>query len=388
MNRPLHIGIVSVLFDRKPEGICTGRLVRALLDAGHRVTLWTSSKADLAYRHDRLEILVAPSGVRSPRWLFKLAARLTGTISSNFYLWTRRIVHLSPSGESPDVIYGRAWPHASLVAAEMLSRRLARPLLLHLSDPFPQPPDTRVDPDFMAGMQKLIDRSHAITFTNHETIEYQRRFLDFSSERALVLNHVAPSAAVLGPPNESLVFCHIGTLRADRPAEPLLDGFAVFLRRQPQARLVFVGNVEDYLRPLIAERGLAHAVSVFPFTNDVKKVMSMAGVLVTVDAMVANPVFTPTKVVEYLQCDRTIMALTPSGSPVAKLLEGFTDSAIVVDDYSAEAVADGFAAAAALPYRAESFAARHAAMIDFSPGAIAATFAALAESAIVGSIRD
>lgn len=382
MTRPLHIGIVSVLFDRKPEGICTGRLVRALLEAGHHVTLWTSSKADLTFRHERLQVLVAPSGIRSPRWLFRLAARCTATIPSNFYLWTRRIATRLPGGGVPDVVYGRAWPHASLVAAEMLARRLNRPLILHLSDPFPQPPDTRIDSAFMTDLQILIERSAAVTFTNRASIDYQRRFVNLPQGKAAVLNHVAPPVCSFGPATDHLTFYHIGMVRPDRPAEPLLDGFALYQQRQPDARLYFVGDVAGYLKPLIAERQLGDVVKVLPFTRDVQGVMARASVLVTLDANVAAPVFTPTKVVEYLCCDRPVLAITPPGSPVEELMRRCPESAVAVTDYGPEAIAAGLDAAAGINCSPQGFARRFAVMAEYSPAIVAAAFSQLAASVL------
>lgn len=379
MNRPYHIGIVSVLFDRKPEGICTGRLVRALLAAGHRVTLWTSSKSDLSFQHERLRVFVKPSGIRSPRWLFNAAARLSGTIPNNFYLWTRRISRELPENDIPDVICGRAWPHASLVAADEVARRLRRPFILHLSDPFPQPPDKYRDSAFLDTLQLLADRCAALTFTNQETIAYQRRFIDFPEEKAVVLNHVGPPAKRFGKTFEPSHFIHIGTVRADRPAEPLLDGFSLYNRQHPESRLTFVGDVRNYLQPLIQERGLSEVVHIQPYTRDVNAVMQRASLLVSLDAQVDDPVFTPTKIIEYLRCDRPILAVTPTGSPVEALMKRSPETTVTVSDYSSESIAKGFAAAAELGYRPESYEERFSKMEDFTPEGVAVSFYKLVE---------
>lgn len=375
MAKSLHIAITSILFDMKPEGICTGRLVRALLAQGHRITLLTSTKQDSDFEHPNLRKIVISHKMRDPRWFFKVLARFQADIYSNFYLWSRRAAKFDFGEDVPDVFYGRAWPHASLVPAYHLAERYKKPLILHFSDPFQVPPGDQYSPSrFYTDLQRMVDAADAITFTNEETIHYQKKYLTFENAKAFVLNHVAPEPMVFGEPENKHHFYYVGVVNAERPATPLLQGFALHIKDYPDSRLTFVGSLEKYLAPDVDALGLKGYVDILPFSRDVKDVFRKAGVLVSIDALIDQPIYTPTKVVEYMMTDRPVLALTPPNSPVSRLLARASETALAVTDYSPKAIAEGLATIIRDDWRAEKFAARMACMQDFSAASVAEKF--------------
>jgi len=380
---PLHICITSVLFDKKPEGICTGRLIRALLDRGHRVTVLTSSKEGASLTHANLRKIVLSHRPRYPRVLFKLLARLEGGIYSNFYMWAKKAANYDFGQDLPDVFYGRAWPHASMVPAYQLAKKHKRPLLLHFSDPFPAPNEDLVfDAPFFRDLQKMADAADALTFTNDETIQYQSQHLNFDRAKAHVLNHISPAPVMFDGPGEQGHFYHVGGVGPSRSPVPLLDGFALHTKSHPGSRLYFVGAHAKYVDPEIEARGLADIVKVLPFTDDVQAVFKKAGVLVSIDTQLAPPIFTPTKIVEYMVTARPILAITLPASPVSKLVARSPETAIAVTDYSAEAVAKGMDKALVTEWQADEYESRLAAMSDYSASSIAIKF-----EEIVASIK-
>ena len=385
----LHIGIVSVLFDAKPEGVCTGRLLRALLEAGFKVTLFTSDKAKLGFSHDNLIIKVISSKPREPRSLFKLIARLSGQIPNNFYIWGRRVAKQGIDSSSdtgsdsnidtadmPDVIYGRAWPHASLVAAYQLAIRHTRPLILHFSDPFPPPNESLAKPQFMQDLQQMLDYASALTITNAETIEYQSRYLSLDSDKAHVLPHVAPPAKqYLDSVSENRQFHYIGSAGHKRPMDLLLAGFKLHLQQHAEDQLIFVGTEAALIEPLIKSLGISAQVEIMPFSNQLDKFIAQSSGLIAVDTNVADPIYTPTKIVEYLNTNKKVLAITPDGSPVQKLLRECSQTSVVVADYHAEAVATGFSNLASLAPQASDYDSRFALMQPFSASSVASRFA-------------
>lgn len=366
-----HIGIVSYLFDRKPEGICTGRLVRTLLDGGHRVTVFTSKKALLKYQHPRLSFVVKSHKPRKPAGLLHILARFQGNIPTNQYLWTQRIANLSSQEiVLPDVIYGRAWPHSSVVAAYGLAKNLGLPLLLHFSDPFPPPNEDYPGDQFLQDLQKIVDYAKALTFTNTETIAYQKKFLSFEGESAFVLNHVAPKRSVFGAPAEGKNYYYLGSIGPPRPLRLLLEGFKLHLLDHPDARLHLVGSNPKHVLPEVRRFGLEKSVILLPFTQDTQAVMARANGLISVDADIQTPVFTPTKIVEYLMTDRPILALTPEKSPVHTLLDQSNGTGIAVTEYTPTAIAAGFNHLATTRYSNDLYRHRADIMDAFSPDAI------------------
>ncbi len=371
----LHVCITSILFDKKPEGICTGRLIRALLDGGHKVTVLTSSKEGSLLQHPCLNKVVFSHRPRYPRAVFEILAKLEGGIANNFYFWSKKAAGHDFAEDIPDVFYGRAWPHASMIPAYRLAQRYQRPLILHFSDPFPAPNENLVfDDDFFRGLQQMVDAAGAITFTNDETIAYQREYLDFEVSKAHVLNHVSPKPVIFGNPGQAGYFYHVGGVGPSRSPVPLLKGFALHLSSYPGSRLYFVGAHAKYVEPEVDALGLSSAVKVLPFTHDVQTVFEKAGVLVSIDTLVEPAIFTPTKIVEYMVTDRPILAITPKNSPVSKLLTRVPETGVVVNDYSPQAVARGMAEVTQEKWNRERYEARLASMSDFSAAAIVNKF--------------
>ncbi|MGQ0529887.1 MAG: hypothetical protein ACT4PG_08770 [Panacagrimonas sp.] len=104
--------------------------MRALLDDDVRVTVVCArEKSRLGFAHPLLDLRALPMGLRHPQWLWHALARGRGHLPSNHYVWTRRAAS-APPPDLPDVVYGRAWPYTSLVAAQMLAQRLQKPLML------------------------------------------------------------------------------------------------------------------------------------------------------------------------------------------------------------------------------------------------------------------
>lgn len=370
---PGHILFCGVNFDASPQGMNTGKLARALLARGNQVTVVCGrEKSRVDFVDPSLELL--PLGVqpRHPRWLWKAVADLRGHMPCNHYLWTRRATGV-PLRRFPDVVYGRAWPYSSLVAAASLARRIDRPLWIHFSDPFPPPPKLREHPRLMRDLGAIATQALGATFTNDQQRDYQLRFLPpRPPDWAQVLNHIAPVPRRFGPPERRNRFVYLGSFSDTRPPDRLFAGFAIVARRDPEARLHCVGTRPEKVLPVAARMGLEGRVVIEPFVRDIAEWQAAASVLLAVDWLAGEPVYLLTKIVESLVVDRPLFLLTQPGSPGANLLRGFADSSVCVTSQDAEEVARGLLRAADLAEPGVDLAGRFAAMEAFSSDQVAA----------------
>ena len=377
INQRLHIGITSVNFDAKPEGICTGRLIRALLHDGFRITLITSNKSKLGYEHPSLRTIVLPYRPRSPRIIFKFWAKLTGSIDNNFYLWTRRAIKQQFSGNDiPNLFYGRAWPYASLVPAFFFSKRYNVPFIAHLSDPFPPPNETYKGPSSLKNLKTMFAHADAITFTNEETIAYQGRYTPIAANKAHVLPHVRPKAHKLPPTNKNVQrYYHIGAIGNRRPVMyAALKGFKLHLSNYPAAQMNFVNPKPQEVRPFIQQLSIDNHVSILPYAPDIKTVMAPATALISYEPHVETPIWTLTKTIEYLSANRCVFALTSKNSPTERLLRQFPESCIVVNDYDYRSIAEGYDRLAELTPSEDHFDRRLERLADYEGGNVANKF--------------
>ena len=383
INKPFHIGITSVNFDARPEGICTGRLVRALLNHGFKITLVTSRKSKLEYAHPRLKTVGLAYRPRNPKLLFKFWAKLTGSFENNFFLWSRRALkHPFDSDDIPDIFYGRAWPYASLVPAYYYSKRYRVPFIAHLSDPIPPPNEAYPGPKSLENLQAMLDYAKAVTFTNEETVEYQGQYTPIDGDKTHVLPHVSPGEHKLPPAEKNAQrYYHIGAIGNRRPAlYAALEGFKLHLKNYPHAHMNFVNPKPQEVQPVIRQLSLEKHVSIFPFAPDIRTVMTPATALISYEPNVETPIWTLTKTIEYLCANRCIFALTSKTSPTEKLLRPFPESCVVVNAYDAGAIAEGYDHLAELAPSEDHFAERLEQMADFKAENVARKFEEICES--------
>ena len=372
----MHVLICSYEFDLGSEGICTGRLVRALLDAGCQITLVTSPTAKTAFAHERLDYrVVSQTPLRPAKFFFHLAPIL-GHIPTRFcYVWSRRVARLRLE-RPPDLVYGRAHPFQSVAGAHGLASRCRLPLFTHFSDPMPSPFWEKGHPEYartLSGVCRLISDSQALTLTTREAISFEEAMVGKLDGKAFVLNHVAPAPTFLPLPQRDIgkVFGYFGLFYGNRNASVLLRGFAQHLRKQPKDRLLFVGTEPSSVLPEAASLGIETAVRVMGRVDDVRCVMAEVDVLVATDSFSSAPVFLSTKLVEYLVVNRSVMLISPEDSPGAKLLSRFPQTTTLVSKEQASDVSEGLARSAACATDDSPYKQRFAQMVDFSPKAVA-----------------
>lgn len=368
-----HILFCGVNFDAKPQGINTGKLVRSLLDRGLDITVVCGrQKSAPSIAHPNL--VVAPLSVepRHPQWLWQLVAATSGHLPCNHYLWTRRVSAFQPS-RKPDVVYGRAWPYSSLVAAAALAAALSKPLWLHFSDPFPAPPKLEEYPHVMRGLARIAQQARGATFTNAQEGAYQLRHLPPLGEGwAQVLNHIAPQAQTFGPSPTSTKFVYIGSFSDSRPPDALLAGFARYAATVPEARIHCVGTRAEKVLPAAGRCGVSERVQVEPYTRDIASWQAQASVLLAVDWLAGEPVYLLTKIVESFVVDRPLLLLTQAGSPGARLAAQCPDTVVCVTSTDPSAVAEGFRRAAEIAHSPGDYDRRRRLMEPFSAERVAA----------------
>lgn len=310
--------------------------------------------------------------------LLRRWAKWSGIISSNFFFWTRRALSYGFDPEDmPDIFYGRAWPYGSLVPAYYISKRYHVPFIAHLSDPIPPPNETYQGKDSIADLQMMLDHAAAVTITNPETVVYQQRFTPMQPGKVHVLPHVSPGIHDLPTADTEVQrYYYIGAIGNRRPVlGTVFEGFKQHLSRHPDAKMHFVNPRASEVVPDIERQSLQEKITLLPFAEDIRDVLTPATALLSFEPQVENPIWTLTKTVEYLCANRCIFALTSPGSPTQRMLSAFPESCVVITQYDSQAIAEGFDRLAALRPTAEHFAQRLEAMAEFKAENVAAKFA-------------
>lgn len=320
--------------DGTAEGLVSARLAGALARRGHEVTLLTRKQSR------------APEGVNShllepepfrplnlDRWgrLGALPHLLRGcTVEEKG--WARAVAQKAAELGPFDVLHSRLNPAASHLAALAVLKKRKLPWCAYFSDPWPH----HLYPDpyqFTVGqlsrrrlelsLDAMLRRADSLVFPSARLRDW---LLSGRRERFRSKSFVAPHLGEEGAPspisNGRLHIRHAGFLMKERRVEPLL---AALERLRPEVRedlrIEFAGRYAA--RPQVPA-ALSGVVSFEPSMppDAVRAWMAGADVALLVEAALAEGVFYPSKLSDYLAGGRPILALSPRRGVTADLLAG------------------------------------------------------------------
>ncbi|MFL6200257.1 MAG: glycosyltransferase [Thermoanaerobaculia bacterium] len=310
--------------DGTAEGLVSARLASALERAGHDVTLLTSALEPEPGTLDRLSLdrwgrlgaiphLIRGCTVKEKGWIRAVA---------------RKAAELGPF----DVLHSRLNPAASHLAALEVLKKIELPWCAYFSDPwphhlYPEPYRFQVGPLSRLRQERLLDamlrRADSLIFPAGRLRDW---LLSGRRERFRSKSFVAPHLGEEGAPspasNGHLHIRHAGFLMKERRIEPLL---AAVERLRPEVReslrIAFAGRYA--VQPEVPS-SLSGAVSFEPSMppDAVRAWMAGADVALLVEAALAEGVFYPSKLSDYLAGSRPILALSPRRGVTADLLAG------------------------------------------------------------------
>lgn len=318
--------------DGTAEGLASARLAGALARRGHEVTLLTraQSKAPEGMESHRLE----PETFRRfdlDRWgrLGALPHLLRGcTVEEKG--WALAVARKAAELGTFDVLHSRLNPAASHLAALAVLKKMDLPWCAYFSDPwphhlYPEPYRFTVGPLSRRRLELSLDamlrRAGSLVFPSDRLRDW---LLSGRRERFRPKSFVAPHLGEEGEPppasNGHLHIRHAGFLMKERRIEPLL---AALERLRPEVRADL--RVELAGRCAVQPEmpsSLSGVVSFEPSMppGKVRAWMASADVALLVEAALAEGIFFPSKLSDYLAGGRPILALSPRRGVTADLL--------------------------------------------------------------------
>jgi len=318
--------------DGTAEGLASARLASALARRGHEVTLLSRVQSR------------APEGVEAhllepepfhhfdlDRWgrLGALPHLLRGcTVEEKGWVRAvaRRALELGPF----DVLHSRLNRAASHLAALAVLGKTRLPWCAYFSDPwphhlYPEPYRFTVGPlsrrRLELSLNAMLCRADSLVFPS---VRLRDWLLSGRRERFRAKSFVAPHLGepAAGPPpaNGLLHIRHAGFLMKERKIGPLL---AALERLRPEVREdLRIELAGRHAVPPQVPAALARAVSFEPSMPPaaVRAWMAGADVALLVEAALAEGIFFPSKLSDYLAGGRPILALSPRRGVAADLL--------------------------------------------------------------------
>lgn len=218
---------------------------------------------------------------------------------------------------------------ASVLIGYYLKKHLGLKWIATWNDPFPSSLYPKVYKDFfnekdswayrkiISVTRKYVDK---VVVPNPRLRDYLLPFYGMERERTVVIPHVVinsnmPLQKCEDRIDDTLRILHSGNISYPRNPKVLLEGLSLLLRNHPDCRIALdiLGIVDDSLRELISSYGLDSVVKIIPPVSyiDSLQMLKNYDAAIVVEAVLDEGIFLPTKVSDFMQCNKAICAVSP-----------------------------------------------------------------------------
>lgn len=344
-SRPIHLLLVAPSAPplNSPEAMQVGRFLAAL-DPTVRVTLvttpivrgWEWEDATLAIDRPGLSVITPSLPVHRLTQRVLANHRLAALHIPDADFWLPWFAdHVAAQlNDLPDVIYSRSAPFSAALLAQRLKRRLSKPWLMHLSDPWSGSPYRVLSPRRAAADRTLeagcVADADLISLTTEGQAAYYRSRYPDRAKSIIVTPNMMPlhSSAHMDASSQrpgtttsgNLTLVHTGALYGSRNPDGLLRALSLLRSRAPElaqrVRVHFIGNMPPEVAARIDTTPECIRRPPVSFEH-AKKLQSEASLVMSIEPLATDPLhlhFLMSKVVDYLDSGRPVLALTSPGS--------------------------------------------------------------------------
>lgn len=323
----------------RPQSILIGKMLPEWVRQGLQPVVITY---DLCGRHNTAIPTYHVPAFKAPRivWYSSLLTRLA---YSRYYEALYRTSRTVIEKHRPDIVFSFSNPQASNVLGAHIKKRLGIPFVSHFSDPYYDNPYStygrRAAEDVLKTEQFIIEQSDCIVFVNDVLRDLvMGKYAPSLRTKTAVIPHCFESAAYppanRGRTTAKCIVSHIGAFYRLRTPEPLFQALALMTKRRPRLEdslaVRLVGAINDYakyggseLERLVRKYNLEKIVEVLPVMNykDSLGEMVRSDCLLVIDTDIPGSPFLPSKLIDYIGSGKTILGITPPGSPTQHVLQ-------------------------------------------------------------------
>jgi glycosyltransferase involved in cell wall biosynthesis len=341
------------------EALVNSKLALAMLDAGWEVVVFAAPGGGKVYSSgwgepwSRLEAVRRDPPDHQRSGLAGNAARLLGAIRTGHPIgsasWADRAARaaLELHREQPfDLALSRSTSCIAHLPAMLFRRRLGDAAPVWIAN-WNDPPSHRFPPPYcypVPPLQRLLkDRylraaattADVNTFPSEQLRDYLAEPLGLDTadtpmlRRGLIIPHIGmgwrPGSAAAPADPSRFRICHAGNLSRERDPTLLFKAFAKVAKRYPEIRceIEIIGQLDPAFEAVAAEFGLTgviRKITGMPFLDCLER-LAEADLLVLIEAPCERGVFLPSKLIDYVEVGRPLLALSPSVGAVRDLIE-------------------------------------------------------------------
>ena len=230
-----------------------------------------------------------------------------------------------------EFVFSFSNPIESNIIGAMLSERLGVKFVSHFSDPWYDNPyaDNKND-SILKEETFIIENSERVVFTNAVQRDLvMKKFPEEWHEKAEIIPHCFDPKLYPGKTsgNDAFTFSYIGAFYKIRNPEIILKAISNILDAKANTvplKVKLVGAVNEYagysaatIKKMLNLYKLEDIVELIDSVGYIEslKYMSESDCLISIDANFENSPFLPSKLADYAGSGKSIVAISPSGSP-------------------------------------------------------------------------
>jgi glycosyltransferase involved in cell wall biosynthesis len=333
------------------EAFCSTKFTNALAESGAEITVIVYEKAETNIDRSAMWNSVRATVARIPPTLDKNPfASLASAIRHQTWLWARWTAETVRRARefhrhSPfDVVYSRSLPMFGQIAGYWCAKALNLPWIANLNDPwdFHQFPVGTLDVDRKKNtglsdfwMRRTLRYADVVTYPSDRLRNFQTAYSAIP-HCSQIIPHVGNSQVFqqtgVNGSGANFHLVHAGKLGSNeftgRSTAALLQGLRSFLdnciEAKDHTRLTLVGpedaTTQDHIRRLGLE-GTVLSVGRTDYERSLQYIQSAIACLL-VEAEMAEGIFLPSKLVDYISAQKPVLALSPRVGVIADLVPG------------------------------------------------------------------
>ncbi len=349
MNLPKLL-FVSIAFPPKsdPECIQTGRYYNALKSTNSfDIQVLTSSSPTLFMGEDESlsKYLTANDtivNIKINEWklvnwfLRKVVPDGIDWPDSKFF-FHKKWKQAARKVDKPAVIYSRSFPLSSTIMAYKLASHFKVPWVLHLSDPWSISPIHTRSKKNQAYQQKwevkCFEKASCICLTSEATIKaYQKLYPELTNKFTLVPN--VPFEHKNNRPvdfSNKLKITYTGGLAGLRSPRIFIEALETLIKNnsdfENRLEIIFAGNIDRSIKKIFSETTLTCISYIGNVSlNKSINLQQSSHILLSIDNPIAKAeqaMFIPSKIFDYINNNRRVLALTTKNSATETFLNKF-----------------------------------------------------------------
>ena len=175
---------------------------------------------------------------------------------------------------------------------------------------------------------KYVSQADAFFSSNKQMLDYEVSYMpNYTGVKDYLYTPIRNEAIIKSKPKGDIIFLYTGGLYGPRKKEALIDGFRLFIKEYPQAKLIFVGNNSKRDFQCAEDLILSNNVEIKGFTPNLQSLYNEATALIDINAYFDNDVFLSSKIINYLPIMKPIISITGNNSPSRNI---FTEDSSII----------------------------------------------------------